>query len=102
VREGADATITFSTNQAIHPAITVNYSTLGTATLNTDYTLSGTPGMVVIPANVSSVNIVLHSIMDTVREGDGETARILVEPGTGYQVPGGDNKSTKVLILDRQ
>lgn len=102
LREGADATITFSVNQAIHPAITVNYSTaIGTATLNVDYTLSGTPGMVVIPANAPSATILLHSIVDSVRESDGETARILIEPGTGYQVPAGDNKRTSVLILDR-
>lgn len=102
LREGADSTITFSTNQAVHPDLHVNYSVSGSATLNVDYTLSGTPGVVVIPANQSSASIILHSIPDSIREPNGEPAVIAIAPGTSYQVPA--NKAANrvvVLILDR-
>jgi hypothetical protein len=89
VREGgADATITFTfRGPTTHSAITVNYATGGSATLNTDYTLSGTPGMVVIPANTASASITLHAPADTVKETNPEVAKITVLPGTGYDVP---------------
>jgi hypothetical protein len=101
VREGADATITFTAKTATHPAITVNYGTDGTATRNVDYTLSGNQTQVVIPANQPSATILLHSITDTVNESGGENARISVLPGAGYQVAPGTNKRVSVLILDR-
>jgi hypothetical protein len=102
VREGNDAIITFEARGATsHPAITVNYSVGGTALLNTDYTLSGTPGTVVIPANTASTSIILHANTDAVREPNGEAAKIIVEPGSGYDVPAQlDAKRVSVLILD--
>ena len=102
LREGADSTITFSTNLVVQADLTVNYSVTGTATLGIDYTLSGAAGVVVIPANQTSASIVLHSIADNKSEPNGEAAKILIEPGTGYQVP--DNKDANrvvILILDR-
>ena len=88
VREGKDVIITFTfKGPTTHSAITVNYSTGGTATLNTDYTLSGTPGMVVIPANTATATITLHAIADTLNETNPENAKIVVQPGTGYDVP---------------
>lgn len=102
VREGGDVTITFTPKGATsHPAITVNYSVGGNAGLNTDYTLSGTPGTVVIPANAASATITLHANTDTVTEANGEAAKVFVEPGTGYDVPNQtDAKRISVLILD--
>lgn len=102
VHEGGDAIITFSFKGPLtHPPITVNYSTGGNAILDTDYTLSGTPGMVVIPANGTSAAITLHAIPDNVKEANGEAAKIFVEPGTGYEVPNQkDAARVSILILD--
>jgi hypothetical protein len=69
--------------------------------LNTDYTLTGTPGQVTIPANVASATITLHSLTDTVKEPNGEAAKIFVAPGTGYLVPSQlDAKRASVFIKD--
>jgi hypothetical protein len=102
VREGHDVVITFSLKGAVsHPSITVNYSVGGTATFGSDFTLSGAPGTVVIPSNSATATITLHANADAVKEPDGETARISVEPGTGYDVPTQqDAKRVSVLILD--
>jgi hypothetical protein len=102
LQEGADAIITFHFKGPLsHPDITVNYSTGGNATLGTDYTLSGTPGMVVIPADGTSASITLHAIPDNVKEANGEAAKIFVEPGTGYEVPNQlDAMRVSLLILD--
>jgi hypothetical protein len=103
VREGNDAVITFVVKGGTnHGPITVNYSVGGNATLNTDYTLSGTPGQVVIPANAFFASITLHSIADTVAEPNGEAAKIFVEPGNFYEVPAQqDAKRVSVLIVDK-
>jgi len=102
VKEGNDIVITFEfRGPDTHPAITANYSLDGSATLNTDYTLSGTPGHVVIPANTASATITLHAISDTKKEPDGEGVKITVEPGTGYDVPDQkDARRVSILIVD--
>jgi hypothetical protein len=82
---------------ATHSALTVNYSTSGTATFNTDYTVSGTPGQVAIPANQASASITLHAVTDTQKDS-GETAKFLVGVGAGYQV--GASPKVGVTILD--
>jgi hypothetical protein len=103
LREGADSTITFSSNIAPSTDLTINYSVGGSATLNVDYTLTGTLGTVVIPANQTSASIILHSIADTVKEPQGEPATLTIEPGTGYQVSTNKNANRAVvLILDRK
>jgi hypothetical protein len=102
MHEGADAIITFHFKGPLsHGPITVNYSTGGNATLDTDYTLTGTPGSVVIPADGTSATITLHAISDNVKEGNGEAAKVFVEPGTGYEVPNQiDASRVSILILD--
>lgn len=102
VKEGNDVVITFKfRGPTTHPAITVNYSVGGNAELNVDYTLSGTPGQVVIPANTESASITLHAIDDSMRETDGEAAKVFVEAGSGYDVPDQkDAKRVSVLIVD--
>jgi hypothetical protein len=103
VREGGeDAIITFSyKGPTLHPAVTVNYSVGGNAVLNTDFTLSGTPGMVTIPADTTSASITLHAIPDNVKEGGGEVAKVFIAPGTGYEVPTQqDAMRVSILILD--
>jgi hypothetical protein len=102
LREGADSTITFSTNLAIPVDLVVSYSVGGSATLNVDYTLSQTPGQVTIPANQTSASVVLHSITDNVREPNGEPAKLTILPGTNYQLPATKEAGRAVvLILDR-
>jgi hypothetical protein len=79
--------------------MTVNYTTLGTATFNTDYTVSGTPGQVAIPANQASASITLHAVTDTIKDG-GETARFAVGAGAGYQVAAAPGNKVGVTIND--
>jgi hypothetical protein len=64
----------------------VSYTTGGTATLSSDYTVSGTPGQVTIPAGQTAATIVLHSIADHVKERN-ETASLLLTSGSGYKLP---------------
>jgi surface antigen len=97
VTEGHDATITFSVTPTAHPALTVNYSTVGSATFNTDYTVSGTPGQVAIAANQASASITMHAVTDTIKDG-GETAKFVVGAGAGYQV--GASPKVGVTIQD--
>ena len=102
VREGNDVLIGFAwKGPATHPAITVNYEVGGTAVLNTNYTLSGTPGVAVIPANGLTTTVTLHSINDNKAEPNGLSVKVLVDPGTGYNVSSQpDAKRVVILILD--
>jgi len=58
----------------------------GTAQNGTDYTLTGTPGQVTIPAGQASATVTLNAIADHVRERN-ESAIMALAPGTGYKVP---------------
>jgi hypothetical protein len=102
VKEGNDVIITFTfRGTTTHSAITVNYTTAGTATLNTDYTLTGAANMVTIPANTATATVTLHAITDTVSEPNGETVKIALAPGTGYNVPTQiDGKRVIITIQD--
>jgi hypothetical protein len=71
----------------------------GTATNGTDYTLSGTPNQVTIPAGQSSATVTLTSILDQVTEGT-ETAIMTLQPGRGYKV-GRNNQATLSIIESR-
>lgn len=99
MREGRQATFTFTASPTTHPQITVNYSTAGNATLNTDYTLSGTPSLVVIPADQASAIITLTALNDNENESGGEAAKVDLQPGSGYQVSPTLFRAS-VLILD--
>ena len=99
VREGHDATITFSVSPTTHPDITVNYSNAGTATFNTDYTVSGTAGQVLIPANQASASLTMHAVTDNISDS-GETARFIVGAGAGYQPAAAPNDKVGITILD--
>jgi hypothetical protein len=59
--------------------LTVFYSMAGSATLGTDYTLSGTPGQATIPAGSSSATVVLHAM-----GGVGKNATMVLVNGPGY------------------
>jgi hypothetical protein len=69
----------------------------GTATLGTDYVLSGAPGQVTIPAGQSSGTVTLKAKRDNVQENT-ETAVMTLQPGTGYRL--GANKQATVSILN--
>ncbi|MFL6513562.1 MAG: hypothetical protein ACJ8M1_00900 [Chthoniobacterales bacterium] len=107
LREGNDSVITFSVTQA-HSDITALYAVGGSATLGVDYTITDSsgnvivPGSIVIPAGQTFGSIVVHSILDTVKEPNGEPVKITLLPGIGYQVPPKKEANTAiVLILDR-
>lgn len=104
LREGAVSTITFSTNQFVQQDLFVHYSVSGRAS-NLDYSLTGTPGVVKIPTNQNSASIQLQSILDNVREPNGEPAVITIDasPDGSYEVSSNKNaKRAVVLILDRK
>ncbi|MEP7016383.1 MAG: hypothetical protein ABI925_13155, partial [Verrucomicrobiota bacterium] len=65
--------------------VTVNYSISGTAHSGSDFTLSGTPGQVTIPAGQSSATVTLHAIIDHLKESK-ETVIMTLTSGTGYTI----------------
>jgi hypothetical protein len=68
----------------------------GQATQGADYTLSGTPGQVTIPAGQLSATVTLHAL---VNPPDGsETAIMTLNPGSGYSLS--STKSATVIIND--
>src|ERR1043166_3303332 len=85
VSEGDAATYTVTASSTVTRSITVGYLMSGTATNGTDYTLSGTPNQVTIPAGQSSATVTLTSILDQVTEGT-ETAIMTLQRGRGYKV----------------
>jgi PKD repeat protein len=97
VSEGGAAVYKVSATKAVSQAVTVNYSMSGTASLGSDYNLSGTAGTVTIAAGQSSATVTLSSLRDSVRENK-ETATMTLQSGTGYKV--GKAKSATVNILN--
>ena len=63
--------------------VTVNYSMSGGASLGTDYTLSGTPGQVTIPAGQSSARVILRA-----RKKVNKAATMTLTNGPGYFLSG--------------
>ena len=61
ISEGETATYTVTASSAVTRSITVGYAMSGTATNGTDYTLSGRPNQVKIPAGQSSAAVTLTS-----------------------------------------
>src|ERR1051326_8073214 len=61
ISEGEAATYTVTASSTVTRSITVSYAMSGTATNGTDYTLSGTPNQVTIPAGQSSATVTLTS-----------------------------------------
>ena len=77
--------------------ITVGYAMSGTATNGTDYTLSGRPNQVRIPAGQSSATVTLTSQLDQVTEGT-ETATMTLQGGRGYKL--GRTKEVTLSIIE--
>jgi hypothetical protein len=73
--------------------ITVFYSMSGSAILGTDYTLSGTPGEVTIPAGDFSANVVFRAVRN-VNKG----ATMTLTPGVGYFLSGFADDAATIRI----
>jgi hypothetical protein len=99
IHEGASATYTVSASPAPSQSITVPYSRSGTASLTSDYTLSGTLGKVTIPAGQTSASFTLQALIDTdeATEPASETAIMTLQAGTGYNLI--NPKTATVTIL---
>ena len=92
ITEGDSTTFTITRSVATAQSLVVHYTMKGTATDGSDYTLSGTPNQVTIPANQTSATVTLGAEFDEQREGT-ETAKMVLQPGAGYTL-GPNNKAT--------
>jgi hypothetical protein len=96
IKEGNNATFTFTASPVSHAAITVNFQMSGQATNGSDYTLTATN--VPMGTNQATATVTLKS---KVNPPDGtETAIMTVKSGTGYTV--GSPSSATVLIKDNK
>ena len=66
-------------------SVTVSYSMSGTAALGSDYTLSGTPGKVTIPAGQSSPSVTLKAAPNRALKKQ-KTATMTLQSGAGYKL----------------
>ncbi|MBC1198382.1 endo-1,3-1,4-beta-glycanase ExsH, partial [Microcystis aeruginosa BLCCF158] len=76
---------TFTRTGVTTNALTVNYTLGGTATLNTDYTRTGTTNTVTFAAGSSTATVTVDPTPDTIVEPD-ETVILTLATGTGYTV----------------
>ncbi len=97
ISEGESATYTVTASATLTRSITVGYAMSGTATNGTDYTLSGKPNQVRIPAGQSSATVILTSQLDQITEGT-ETAVMTLQRGRGYKL--GRTKEVTLPILE--
>ncbi|MEZ2278979.1 MAG: DUF4347 domain-containing protein [Microcoleus sp.] len=69
--------------------VVINLNVAGSATFSTDYTVTGansftaSTGIVTIPANVPSVDVIVTPVDDNVFDPN-ETVQLTLNPGTGY------------------
>ena len=89
---------TVSATSASSQPVTVLYSTGGTASLGSDYTLDGTLGQVVIPAGQSSADIHMHTVPGSV-PGKGKTVKLQLNANGGYKMPRRGGKSATIKIV---
>jgi hypothetical protein len=84
VKKGQQAAfiVALDPGPAVQP-VTVHYSMSGGAILGTDYTLSGTPGQVTIPAGQSFAKVILHAQRNVKKN-----ATMTLTPGPGYFLSG--------------
>ncbi|MBD2601896.1 Calx-beta domain-containing protein, partial [Microcystis viridis] len=76
---------TFTRTGVTTNALTVNYTLGGTATLNTDYTRTGTNNTVTFAAGSSTATVTVNPTADTTIEPN-ETVILTLAAGTGYTV----------------
>ncbi|WP_353851885.1 Calx-beta domain-containing protein [Microcystis sp. LE18-22.4A] len=89
---------TFTRSGVIANALTVNYTLGGTATLNTDYTRSGTNNTVTFAANATTATVIVDPTADTTVESN-ETVALTLASGTGYTI-GTPNAATGTITND--
>jgi hypothetical protein len=83
IDEGQNATFTIFAERKVSKPVTISYSMSGQASQGSDYTLSGTPNKVTIPAGQSSATVTLRSIEEN-ETGGNETATMTLSKGAGY------------------
>jgi len=66
----------------------------GKAIQGSDYTLSGPPGQVIIPAGQTSGSVTLSALIDNKKE-KAEKATMTLQPGSGYDFPSSGKKKKK-------
>ncbi|ODV37652.1 beta strand repeat-containing protein [Microcystis aeruginosa] len=81
----ANLVYTFTRSGVTTNPLTVNYTIGGTATLNTDYTRTGTNNTVTFAAGSSTATVTVDPTADTTVESN-ETVILTLAAGTGYTV----------------
>ncbi len=89
---------TFTRSGVTTNPLTVNYTLGGTATLNTDYTRTGTTNTVTFAAGSSTATVTVNPTADTIVESN-ETVILTLAAGTGYTV-GTPNAVTGTITND--
>ncbi|MBE9244096.1 calcium-binding protein [Microcystis aeruginosa LEGE 00239] len=89
---------TFTRSGVTTNPLTVNYTIGGTATLNTDYTRTGTNNTVTFAAGSSTATVTVDPTADTIVESN-ETVILTLAAGTGYTV-GTPNAATGTITND--
>jgi len=85
VAEGESTIVTISLSRPQAAALTVHYAVGGTATFGQDYTLSGMPGVVVIPAGKLSANVTVTAMADKAKREQQETVILTLVDGTQFR-----------------
>jgi hypothetical protein len=93
----ANLVYTFTRSGVTTNALTVNYTLGGTATLNTDYTRTGTNNTVTFAAGLSTATVTVDPTTDTTVEPD-ETVALTLASGTGYAI--GTTEAVVGIITD--
>ena len=89
---------TFTRSGVTTNPLTVNYTIGGTATLNTDYTRTGTTNTVTFAANSATATVTVDPTADTTIEPN-ETVILTLAAGTGYTI-GTPNAVTGTITND--
>ena len=97
VNQGTNTTVTVSASAASGP-MTIPYATGGTAAEGVDYTLTGTPGQITIPAGESSATIQLNALPQMAQKTTAKTAKLTLMAGSGYKLPKRGGKSVTIKI----
>ena len=93
IRTGGTATFTISLSSAASTAVTVSYAMGGTATMGSNYSLSGTPGQVTIQSGASLATVTLTE--QTVGK-HGKTATMTLQAGSGYSLSSSNSASVSL------
>ena len=95
VRSQGTAVFTVTASTTATSPVTVNYSMGGNAVLGSNYSLSGTPGQITIPAGATSGSETL-TVLSALRRS--KSATMNLQPGSGYTLSG----TTSVSVFIRR